>query len=376
MSNSEINYEGVSEEEIIKNCLLADIPVFLHGASSDGKSSRIKQIDPDCEIIYLRNATPESLNGKSVYIQPITKRIEVPVERTIIDKETNLPRKINTLEHQEVIIKEGSILDIKPTWLVNLESKCQNEPDKLHILFFDELTNALPSIQGMAFNIVLDKEVNGKWKLPNNVRIVAAGNEVADSLAANKMAEPLFNRFAHVYIKTTFDSWIKWAVEHNIHPAILSFMAYTNGAFLRTKYNGVVPNADPRKWEMASKILYETGRVSSLSALINDFLVKQLSIFCRKNLTNLITLKMVIDDNYDENVVQKLSHYEIMASLVLFLKAKPNEYNKVKHFLENFEPKYLTWFQNFWIDNEEKEKAVSDSVNKQEETIKVLRRSE
>ena len=65
-------------------------------------------------------------------------------------------------------------------------------------VFFDELTNALPSIQGMAFNIILDKEVNGLWKLPNNCRVVAAGNELKDSLAANLMPEPLFNRFAHV----------------------------------------------------------------------------------------------------------------------------------------------------------------------------------
>ncbi|HIS12357.1 MAG TPA: AAA family ATPase, partial [Candidatus Onthocola stercoravium] len=33
--------------------------------------------------------------------------------------------------------------------------------DEKYYIFFDELTNALPSIQGMAFNIVLDGEVNG-----------------------------------------------------------------------------------------------------------------------------------------------------------------------------------------------------------------------
>ena len=34
-----------------------------------------------------------------------------------------------------------------------------------------------------------------------------------DSLAANELAEPLFNRFAHVYIETTVDSWLDWAAE-------------------------------------------------------------------------------------------------------------------------------------------------------------------
>ena len=52
------------------------------------------------------------------------------------------------------------MLDVKPTWLVNLEEKCKKEPDKIHVVFFDELTNALHAIQGMAFNIILDREVN------------------------------------------------------------------------------------------------------------------------------------------------------------------------------------------------------------------------
>ena len=93
--------------------------------------------------------------------------------------------------------------------------KCKEQPDKIHILFLDECTNATPTIQGYAFNLVLDKELDGKWKLPDNVRIVAAGNDMKDSLAANQLAEPLFNRFAHVYIKTTLENWLEWARENN-----------------------------------------------------------------------------------------------------------------------------------------------------------------
>lgn len=208
-----LKFEQVSEEEIIKGAIESGIAVFLHGPSSEGKSARVKQIDPDCVIIYLRNATPESLNGKSVYNQTT-----------------------------------GEMIDVKPSWLKKLEEKCEKEPDKLHIVFFDEITNALPSIQGISFNIVLDREVNGIWKLPENARIVAAGNDIEDSLAANQLAEPLFNRFAHVYIKTTLEGWLKWASEKNIHPAICSYIAYKNGETLRSKYDGKKPNADPRKW--------------------------------------------------------------------------------------------------------------------------------
>ena len=53
-----LNFGQVSEEEIIKGAIESGVAVFLHGQSSEGKSARVKQIDPTCEIIYLRNATP------------------------------------------------------------------------------------------------------------------------------------------------------------------------------------------------------------------------------------------------------------------------------------------------------------------------------
>lgn len=73
-----------------------------------------------------------------------------------------------------------------------------------------------------------------------------------DSLAANQLAEPLFNRFAHVYIKTTTESWLKWASEHNIHPAIYSYIAYKKGETLRSKYDGenLMQTLESGKWHL------------------------------------------------------------------------------------------------------------------------------
>ena len=82
-------------------------------------------------------------------------------------------------------------MDVPPTWLKKLQEKCEKEPDRLHVVFFDEITNALPSIQGIAFNIVLDREVNGIWKLPENARIVAAGNDMKDSLSCKSVSRTI-----------------------------------------------------------------------------------------------------------------------------------------------------------------------------------------
>lgn len=310
-----LKFGQVSEEEIIKGAIESGVAVFLHGPSSEGKSARVKQIDPTCEIIYLRNATPESLNGKSVYNQAT-----------------------------------GEMIDVKPSWLKKLEEKCEKEPDRFHIVFLDEITNALPSIQGIAFNIVLDREVNGIWKLPDNARIVAAGNDMKDSLAANQLAEPLFNRFAHVYIKTTTESWLKWAIEHNIHPAIYSYIAYKKGETLRSKYDGEKPNADPRKWEMASKMLYATGSPEMLRALVGEDITREFVQFCNQQV---ITLDDVINENYTQRDIQALNTAERYATTMGLSQVDDNNLEKVRGFVAGLGAEFGAIFDALWTHGDE-----------------------
>ena len=310
-----LKFGQVSEEEIIKGAIESGVAVFLHGPSSEGKSARVKQIDPTCEIIYLRNATPESLNGKSVYNQAT-----------------------------------GEMMDVKPSWLKKLEEKCEKEPDRFHIVFLDEITNALPSIQGIAFNIVLDREVNGIWQLPENARIVAAGNDMKDSLAANQLAEPLFNRFAHVYIKTTTESWLKWASEHNIHPAIYSYIAYKKGETLRSKYDGEKPNADPRKWEMASKMLYATGSPEMLRALVGEDITREFVQFCNQQV---ITLDDVINGNYTQRDIQVLNTAERYATTMGLSQVDDTNLEKVRGFVAGLGAEFGAIFDALWTHGDE-----------------------
>ena len=328
------NFDGVSEEDIIRGAVESNVSVFLHGRSSEGKSARVKQLDPDCEIIYMRNATPDSLNGKSVYNAAT-----------------------------------GEMIDVPPTWYSKIKEKCEAEPDKIHIIFFDELTNALPSIQGMAFNIVLDGEVNGKWKLPPNARIVAAGNDLNDSLAANQMAEPLFNRFAHVYINTTVDSWLKWAStpkekyerldykeeepEAKIHPSVYAYIAYKSYSghdVLRTPYTGDKPNADPRKWEMASKLLYKTKQPEMLRALIGDDLTKDFTAFARQQV---ISVEDVINHNYSSRDLE-MDVSQKFATAVGLSSVDDEHFEVVRDFMKQVGAEPRAAFESMWTHGDER----------------------
>ena len=363
------NFDGVLEEDIIRGAVESNVSVFLHGRPSEGKSARVKQLDPDCEIIYMRNATLDSLNGKSVYVPPLTKRVAIPVKKTVVSNGTTEEKVIDTYEYEDVIVKDGYMLDIKPSWLMKVEEKCKKEPDKIHIIFFDELTNALRSIQGMAFNIVLDGEVNGKWKLPPNARIVAAGNDLNDSLAANQMAEPLFNRFAHVYIHTTVDSWLKWATtprekyerldykdeepEAKIHPSVYAYIAYKSFSgrdVLRTPYTGDKPNADPRKWEMASKLLYKTKQPEMLRALIGEDLTKDFTAFARQQV---ISVEDVINHNYSSRDLE-MDVSQKFATAVGLSSVDDEHFEVVRDFMKQVGDEPRAAFESMWIRGDER----------------------
>ncbi len=332
-SSYNFDFSKVSEEDIIKGAIQSNVSVFLHGRSSDGKSSRVKQLDPDCVILYLRNATPDSLNGKSVYNA-----------------------------------STGEMLDVPPTWYKKLQEKCEKQPNKLHIVFFDELTNALPSIQGMAFNIILDGEVNGIWKLPENARIVAAGNDLDDSLSANEMAEPLFNRFAHVYIDTTVDDWLDWAMtpdknyealdyqrqenSFKIHPAIYAYIAYNEAIskyVLRTRYDGKKPNADPRKWEMASKVLYKTGKPEMLRALIGEDLTRDFIAFCTQKV---LSIEDVLNENYSEEDLKMDTSKKYITIVNLSLVDEENV-EVIRDFVAKLGKELLATFYLLWTHGDE-----------------------
>ena len=274
-----LDFSEASEEDIIRGALQSNISIFLHGKPGCGKSDRVKQLDPDFIELNLSHLDPELLDGLAGE-------------------------------------KEGKAVHIKPPWLEELEEKCEKEPDKLHILFLEELTNASGVMQAKAYGIALDKKVAGRWKLPANARVVAAGNELEDSLVANEMAEPLYDRFAHVDIETNAESWLKWAVtpeniyrridyrkgtepKQKIHPAIYGYISYRGKGVLRTPYNkeNPKPHADPRRWKMASDMLYASNNPNTLRAIIGEDLTMDFISFCKLP-TKII--EDVLDENYKE----------------------------------------------------------------------------
>ncbi|MCR5186003.1 MAG: hypothetical protein K6D97_02665 [Clostridia bacterium] len=318
---------NLSEDEKIEYYIRAKIPIMLHGYSGVGKTGRIKSIDPNPQIVSLFNKSKEEILGITVY-----------------DKDT------------------GQVIFKKPNWLENIERKCKEKSDKPHILFLDEITlGEQEDIQKAAYEILLERTVrDGMWELPPEVSIAAAGNDENESSIAQNLPKPLFSRLAHIYVTTTPEQWIKWASTAGIHPAVISYIAYKRSMgenMLRTKYTGETPYADPRRWEMASKLLIKTKLPEALGPTLGDDITRDFIEFVR---TPVYPLEDVLEHPFEmRRELKKVSFDERYQTLFGFTQVDEEHVKEVREIIKVWGPEYVALFDNIWIgDSREREDRI------------------
>ncbi len=342
-----LDFSETSEADAIRGAIQSNVSIFLHGKPGCGKSDRVKQLDPDFIELNLSHLDPELLDGLAGE-------------------------------------KDGKAVHIKPPWLEELEAKCEEEADKIHILFLEELTNASPMMQSKAYGIALDKKVAGRWKLPENARVVAAGNELEDSLVANEMAEPLYDRFAHVNIETNAKNWLEWAVtpenlyerleykkedkeRQKIHPAIYAYISYKGDEVLRTPYNREhpEPHADPRRWKMASDMLYATNNPSTLRAIVGEELTKDFIYFCQ---LPTITIEDVLKGNYTVEELEEMDLGRKLATVCGLVAVESRDMPKVREFTKKLGAEMCKKFEVQWTHgDEERLEQLQEIIMKEQE---------
>jgi len=75
---------------------------------------------------------------------------------------------------------------------------------------------------------------------------------------ATTMSSALANRFLHVEIEPNAESWIKWALRHNIHPSVTGFIRFKPDFLFNMEGNLERGWPSPRTWERVSTMLHLT----------------------------------------------------------------------------------------------------------------------
>ena len=127
------------------------------------------------------------------------------------------------------------------------------------VLFFDELNRATLEVQQCAFQIVLDRELNGH-KLHPETRVYAAINEGSEYQVLD-MDPALLRRFWTVALEPTTEDWISWASSRDDIPNVVVDFIMTHPNHLRhtgeLEPGKVYPN--PASWHRLSQTLDYAG---------------------------------------------------------------------------------------------------------------------
>jgi hypothetical protein len=147
-----------------------------------------------CDISILAKG-PTGI-GKSYIFHQIGKNVGLPV----------IDRRLSQLQEGDIIglpqLADGVTRFAPVDWFI----RACKEPV---VLFFDELNRASMEVQQCAFQIILDRELNGH-KLHPETRIYSAINEGSEYQVLD-MDPALLRRFWVADLEPTTEDWLEWA---------------------------------------------------------------------------------------------------------------------------------------------------------------------
>ena len=312
---------------------------MLHGPSGVGKTARVEAIDPDLTAVPLWNGVlPEDIVGKVRYPSG---------ESAVADG------------------KEQSGVWVAPDWYNELCKKCEAQPDKKHVLFIDEVTNARPTTQSLIFHITLKKSISpSKGKLPDNAVVVLAGTSKEESGAAYNMPEPLFRRMCgHIHLEANVPEWLEWASEKsrkhpedperlNVHPLVSSFVGTYGSQVFYSSYDEENPKdwaMDPRGWEQVSDIIYDNKGVVRRE-LLESKMGKELAASLLHYAKNPpLTLDEILEGDYRPEDIPEGNDAKLALTLNL-RHVSDRQVAKVRKFIgENLGSENQAVFDSLWI---------------------------
>jgi len=136
------------------------------------------------------------------------------------------------------------------------------------VLFLDEMNSAAPSVQAAAYQLILNRR-SGKYFLPDNVVMVAAGNRESDKGVTYRMPTPLSNRFVHQEMRVDFPSWQEWAVNNGVHSDVVGYLSFAKqDLYDFDPKSASRAFATPRSWTFVSQFLEDDADEDTLMNLI------------------------------------------------------------------------------------------------------------
>lgn len=118
-----------------------------------------------------------------------------------------------------------AVAHMKPQWLEDMMQFCHANPDKLGVVFFDEVNRAARiDIVGPLFQMTTTRRLH-IWDFPSNLKIILAANpDTEDYTVLNLQDKALMDRFVHMELTPTEDEFFSFTKSKGCHSLIESFL--------------------------------------------------------------------------------------------------------------------------------------------------------
>lgn len=262
-------------KEAITLSMEAGIPLLIRGRPGIGKSAIVRQA---------AEAAADKAGRRFIEwnAQPKAEK-----ENLLTDAET---RK-KTYIYADVRLSQYDSTDLKGlpdfgrdnatlTWRPMLLFAVMSKTESAGMLFLDELTNAAPSVQMAAYQLMNERAI-GETTLADGVAILAAGNDAEDNCHILEMPLPLRDRLMEFQLEADADAWIRWAAENGTHPTVIAYVAWKKADILHIADDGHKPTT-PRGWARVSKLRkHGADAVLAAETSVHPATAKTYAAFCK-----------------------------------------------------------------------------------------------
>lgn len=187
-----------------------------------------------------------------------------------------------------------------PDWAKELKEFCEKNPDKIGILFLDELNRARRDVLQVVFPLLLERRIHTTI-FPKNFYVMGAMNpNTEDYIVTDISDKALLDRFCHIKMQPSKQEFYKYAKTQNFDQLLLQFLQ-DQPKMLATELEAFELDVKPsrRSWFAVNRLLALKPPVHILKDLSMGLVGTEAAIAMMKSLNESdkpITAKDIIEN--------------------------------------------------------------------------------
>lgn len=321
-------------------------PVFLYGPPGIGKTAVMEQIANELNIGLVSYSMTHHTRQSAIGLPFIAKK---------------------TFDEKEYSVSEYTMSEI----LASVYNYIEETGKKEGILFLDEI-NCVSETLAPSMLRFLQYKTFGSHEVPKGWIVVTAGNPPEYNKSVREYDIATLDRIKKIDVEASYDVWKEYAVNNNVHPAILAFLDIKKNCFYSIENTPAGKRfVTARGWEDLSRImcLYEKKNLEIDASLIEQYIqspavAQDFSNYYSafRKLKDIFNTEKILNGDFDNTLIEEIKSLGISEKLGLInilsdcitLKSKDviTESNSIKETLKLLKEKEIV--------QEEKEQIKKD----------------